>query len=69
MFKVGDFVRSLKRKDGNEYYAFTNSGVVCRVSNVYGDYMEVFVDSGGFGGPFRVKCSTFKLETIDLENK
>lgn len=69
MFKVGDLVRSLKRKDGLEYYSVTNSGVVCKVICVEGDYMGVRIDDNAVDIDFWVKCSTFKLETVDLENK
>lgn len=69
MFKIGDIVRAKLKPDGEEYYSITHSGVSCRVSYVEWRYMGVFVIGNGSFGPFRVKCCTFELETVDLENK
>lgn len=67
MFNVGDVVRAIKRKDGGEYYRVTNSNRLCEVVWVEGDYMGVRLVGRKLN--FRVKCSTFKLEHIELENK
>lgn len=67
MFNRGDIVRAITRPDGLEYHFYTNSKVLCKVVWVEGKHMGIKILGGE--NVFRVSCSLFRLEHVELENK